>query len=335
MHQSTIPTILALASLISAAPTPQESSDSSDPWAGVIDPWGEFGTPGTNSKRSTISPGSTNDTVLISGIPLTTRQIQDLIKRESIADFRGKIPGCGRDDDPSNKDTPKPNWPVNHGYKIPKDGKDDECTTGHGKDHCWTEYYLVEGAVEYFDWQPTGSAIHCSAAANAGCSVALTELHQSCSTTGTSFNNGWDFKIFDFAVSGTYQGITGQYSTGLTYSHSRTDESSKQVCKTESTQVTCSWLNKEDVPKELCHQTWYADRVLHVWGQAQRVCNKCTGSQVQQNTGDGRVCVRGQKEFDFKMPINKLVHCDGRCDQNESGLPKPPNGERGRYVPRG
>ena len=231
-------------------------------------------------------------------------------------------------------------WSVNEGYRVPKDGKDDRCTTGHGSDHCWTEYYLVEGAVEYFDWQQTGSAVQCSADAHSSCSVTLGDLHQSCSATGTSTSDGYDYKIFDFAIGGSYDHVLenkdsagGSLSLGTSYtkSHSVTNNAMTQVCKVDSTQVTCTWTNPDNTPKELCHQTWFADRVLHVWGQAQRTCNKCTDGDVQQNTGDGTVCVRGQKEFDFRLPINKLVNCDGRCGDRESGLNKPPNGPRGPY----
>ncbi|KAK3330450.1 hypothetical protein B0H66DRAFT_469938 [Apodospora peruviana] len=265
------------------------------------------------------------------------------MKRESIADYQGKIPGCTHDDDPSNVGTPKPQWDVNHGYKIPKDGNDDACTSGHGADHCWTEYYLVEAAIEYFDWQPSGSAANCSADAHSSCSNAVGSLAQSCSTTGMTESNGWDWKIIDIAGQLSYGGgpsrtFGGSLTAGGSYtkSHSEVKYDLTQVCKTDSATVTCSWENPDGERKELCHQVWFADRVQHVWGQAQRVCNKCKGTAgvtVQQNTGDGKVCVRGQKEFEFRVPINKIVHCDGKCHDIESGLPKPENTPRMPFIP--
>jgi hypothetical protein len=73
--------------------------------------------------------------------------------------------------------------------------------------------------------------------------------------------------------------------------------------------------------------------VLHVWGQAQRVCNKCgDAAHVQQRTGDGKVCVRGQKGFDFRLPINKLVHCNGVCGATDPGKTQPPNEPRAPYI---
>lgn len=73
--------------------------------------------------------------------------------------------------------------------------------------------------------------------------------------------------------------------------------------------------------------------MLHVWGQAQRVCNKCgNADNVQQQTGDGTVCVRGQKEFDIRLPINKLVHCDGACGINDPGVNQPDNEPRAPYI---
>ncbi|KAM7217488.1 hypothetical protein V8F06_007119 [Rhypophila decipiens] len=337
MRSFTIPSILALASLTSAIPKPEQWEG---PWDGVIDPWGEFGTKPENVPRSNVVFRRDGD-INIAGETFTLDQIRDAMvkvkKRDSVAEYPGNIPGC--DSDPSAPGTPIPGWHVKKGYKIPKNGDDDECTTGKRGDHCWTEYRLVEGAVEYFDWQQAGSAVHCSADAKASCSVALGDTQNVCTTTGKSISEGFDAKLAEGSISGTFKfgdkgDVTLGYSGGYTKTHSEVDSSMTQVCKMTTTAVTCTWTNGEDAPKELCHQPWYADRVMHVWGQAQRVCNKCKeGANVQQNTGDGNVCVRGQKEFDFRLPINRLVNCNGACDGNESGLPKPANGQRGEYVP--
>ncbi|KAM7190152.1 hypothetical protein V8F33_009629 [Rhypophila sp. PSN 637] len=341
MRSFTIPSILALASVTSAMPKP-EQWEGPNPWDGVIDPWGEYGVkPGeSTAKRSPVTSTKAGK-VTIAGQTFSTRQIREAMKRDSIAQWPGKLPNCNSENDPSNAGTPIPGWPVNHGYKIPKNGDHDECTTGHGGDHCWTEYYLVEGAVEYFDWQVAGSAVHCSAEAKASCSVTLGDIQQTCTTTGQSISNGYDWKVIDAAGSGSFKfggdKLGGEVSLsvggGYSKSHVETNTQMTQVCKADTTSVTCSWTNDSDAPKEMCHQAWFADRVMHVWGQSQRVCNKCTKGNVQQNTGDGRVCVRGQREFDFRMPINKLVNCNGKCDEALSGLPKPPNGNRGPFSP--
>lgn len=340
MHYLTLP-ILAIATLATAAPAPEVKSDQ---WKGVIDPWGQYGhTPGKVKRTDIVYPNDdTNTTTFrIEDREFSSEELLSLAKRSTIKDFAGKIPGC--DDDPSNKNVPKPNWKVNEGVKIPKNKgwKDDACTSGHGANHCWTEYYLVEAAVEYFSWLPTGSAVNCPAAAKSSCSVQVQSLVQSCSVTGTTSSEGWDWKVID--ASGTIKvdlgrdGVTGggDFSLGGGYSKNKveTNHDLTNVCRADSSAVTCTWANDSGEAKNLCHQVWYADRVLHVFGQAQRVCNKCAGDgDVQQNTGDNKVCVRGQKEFNFRLPINKLVHCDGSCGANEPGVNQPENGPRGRYI---
>ncbi|KAK8093703.1 hypothetical protein PG997_000388 [Apiospora hydei] len=343
MHYITL-SLLAVASLAAALPAPEPKPDQ---WQGVIDPWGQYGRKPENVKRAEImyQDDDTNSTTFrIEDHEYSSDELLDLAKRATIKEFAGKIPGCGSADDPSNKDVPKPQWKVNEGVKIPKNPgwKDDACTTGHGADHCWTEYYLVEAAVEYFSWLPTGSAVNCPAAAKSSCSVQVQSLVQSCSVTGTTSSKGWDWKTIDAAgtlsikLGGEGSRLpSGDLSLGGGYSknYAETTHDLTNVCRADSSAVTCSWTNESGEARDLCHQVWYADRVLHVWGQAQRVCNKCAGAgAVQQNTGDGKVCVRGQKEFDFRLPINKLVHCDGACGANEPGVNQPANGPRGPYV---
>ena len=72
MYQFAIPSILALASLASAVPTPAPQ----DPWAGVIDPWGQFGKGPSNSKRSDIVSVD-KDTVKIAGETFSAKKIRD------------------------------------------------------------------------------------------------------------------------------------------------------------------------------------------------------------------------------------------------------------------
>ncbi|RGP81363.1 hypothetical protein FLONG3_507 [Fusarium longipes] len=344
MMQYTVAFGLALASLAAAAPSPipQDVSDPNDPWKGVIDPWGIYGHTPDNVKRANIeivrNDKTNSKAYRIGELDISGDELLDHAKRATgatIADYVGMIPGC--DKDPSDINVPKPGWAVNQGTKIEKEGNDDQCTTGHGADHCWTEYRLVEAAIEYFAWRKSGSAVNCPAEAGGSCSIAIQTLQQSCATTGTTSTNGWDYKVFEASLGvglapdgKALKGDAG-LSTSLTHSWADTKHNLRNSCSSDSSTVTCTWTNPTGETKDLCHQVWYADRVAHIWGQAQRVCNKCSSGNVQQNTGDGNVCVRGQMEFDFRLPLNKLVHCDGTCDSEDPGLNMPPNGERKAY----
>ncbi|KAF5019435.1 hypothetical protein F66182_8564 [Fusarium sp. NRRL 66182] len=320
--QYTVAFGLALASLAAAAPAPQDPNtpDPNDPWKGVIDPWGIYGHKPDTVKRANIEvirDEKTDKTgYRIGELDISGDELLEHAKRAgpTIHDYVGLIPGC--DHDPSY--AAKPGWAVNQGVKIPKDGKDDKCTHGVGGDHCWTEYRLVEAAID-------------------SCSIAVQSLQQSCATTGTVKTDGWDYKILEasLGVGLAPQGksLKGDFGLGTSITHSWADNTYnlRQSCVTDASIVTCTWSNPTGEKKNLCHQVWYADRVAHIWGQAQRVCNKCTSGNVQQNTGDGNVCVRGQMGFDFRLPLNKLVHCDGACDSEDPGMNMPPNGERKPY----
>jgi hypothetical protein len=67
-------------------------------------------------------------------------------------------------------------WAASPGTRIEKEGKDDQCTTGYGAGHCWTEYYLVKAAIEYFAWRKSGFAVNCPAEAGGLCSTAIQTL---------------------------------------------------------------------------------------------------------------------------------------------------------------
>lgn len=64
---------------------------------------------------------------------ITEGTLTDLIARQGAEKFRDQLPGCG--DDPTF--APKSGYKKEQGKKVPKDGKDDACTTGHNSDHCW------------------------------------------------------------------------------------------------------------------------------------------------------------------------------------------------------
>jgi hypothetical protein len=343
MHYTT----LCIASFACLAATMPATGKRDDPFARVIDPWGVVGTKSQHAKRTKIGlfdDGTINSTTIrIAGEDNSSSELLELAKRATtVSSFLGTIPGCESGDDPSNKDTPKPGYQVNQGIRLPKSGANDQCTTGKGNNKCWTVYYLVEAAVEYESWLPTGSAINCPADAGGSCSVQITSLQQSCSTTGSTQSYGHD-KVLNAAISLGIKGPDGPQGQalsaglsvggGYTWTESKTDHDLVQVCKSETSATTCNWATpaKDGTTKDLCHQVWYADRVLHVWGQAQRECNKCTGDGVQQNSGDGKICVRGQKGFEFLIPINKLIQCDGVCNANDPGISIPPNGGRFPY----
>ncbi|KAL9010217.1 MAG: hypothetical protein Q9173_004829 [Seirophora scorigena] len=304
----------------------------SNPWkdAGVLDPWGAYGTQQTERDLAHLTERQiVNGTGIASRTPLRPDILGEIVKRTSIAEFKNYLPGCGDDEDPSKKGTPIPAWPVNHGVKIPKDGKDDQCTTGHRGDHCWTEYRIVEAAIEYMSWQPAGGAVNCDGTET--CSSTETNIKQSCSTIGSTMTNGFDWKIIDAALKLKPRGQDLELSSGISFKHEKTDVDLKQTCSNFQSAQTCLWKPANTPGADNCHQVWYADRILHVWGQAQRTCNKCTKVAVQQNSGDGKVCVRGQKEFDLVLPVNKLVHCNGICNKPDPGMSIPPNTERALY----
>ncbi|KAL9115452.1 MAG: hypothetical protein Q9227_000773 [Pyrenula ochraceoflavens] len=345
----TIPSLALLASIAIAAPSDNPWKDDGvlDPWgeygntqkrqnnewkdAGILDPWGQYG----NEETKNITTRQvTNGAGTVSRTRLGRDMLREIVKRTSIGEFKNYLPGCSSDDDPSKDGTPLPQWPVNHGVKIPKEGDDDQCTKGHNGDHCWTEYRLVEAAIEYLSWQPAGGAINCDGTDT--CSSTETNIKQSCSNIGSTETNGFDWKIIDASAklkpSGLASGGEADISTGWSFKHEKTNVNLKQTCSTFQSSQTCSWKPNNTAGADNCHQVWYADRVLHFWGQAQRTCNKCTDGKVQQNTGDGKVCVRGQKEFDLVLPINKLVHCNGKCNQADPGMNVPPNSKRAAYA---
>ncbi|KAI9682840.1 MAG: hypothetical protein M1820_010937 [Bogoriella megaspora] len=347
----TIVSLVALATVAATAPSdsPWKDSGALDPWgefgiiqkrqdnpwknAGVIDPWGEYGNQQAKHDLGPLTKRQIpNDVSVVSRDSLHGDTLTDFVKRTSIGEFNNYLPGCN--DDSSSKNTPKPDLQVNQGVKIPKEGHDDPCTTGHGADHCWTEYRIVEAAIEYMSWQPAGNAIRCDGTAT--CSTAETNMKQSCSTTCDITLRVFDVKIIDAALklSPSFGGKQREadLSTGITFGYDHTTQNLKQVCQSLQSPKICTWEHSTAPGADNCHQAWYADRVLHVWGQAQRTCHKCSNSgNFQQNTGDGKVCVRGQKEFDLVLPINKLVYCNGKCNQADPGVGIPDNSTKAPY----
>ncbi|KAJ3549545.1 hypothetical protein NM208_g453 [Fusarium decemcellulare] len=334
---TSIPTLVPT-SVSTQVPGASAPADPNNYWQDVIDPWGQYGQVPDTVKRANIEVvgdegGNSTDYRIGEELDISSDELLEHAKRATVDDYVGLIPGC--DKDPSY--AKKPGWPPYHGVKIPKDGNDDLCTTGKGDAKCWTEYFLVEAAIEYFSWKKSGSAVNCPAEAGSSCSLAIQSLQQSCSLTGTAETSGYDWKILErslnIGLDPTGSALKGEIgaSTSVSHSWSTTKQNLRQSCAADTEVTTCKWTNPTGQKQNLCHQIWYADRVAHVWGQAQRVCNKCSGGQVQQNTGNGQTCVRGQMEFDFRIPLNKLVHCGGKCDSEEPGVGQPPNGPRRAY----
>lgn len=354
---STLRFVLGLATVVNAVPSSQEHDgaasskehvkrqDESGNWEGILDPWGEYGQIPTylqgqmrRSQGIEINPRNAN-LIDIGGTSYQATELLRYAKRADVRDFTGMVPKCS--DDPSYAPV-KPDWAVDAGIKIPRHGDKDECDSGKSvQDHCWTEYRLVEYAIEYMNWQATGTVLDCSDEKGSTCSVSVADLKQTCSIVGKVTTEGWDQKVADVSLGLTIGKESWPVKPDLGYSASwsktKTVSESDLLyrCAAETTTVQCTWevpdVIDEKNKDQLCHQVWYADRIMHVFGQAVRKCNKCTNGNVQQNSGDGTYCVRGQKEFDFIMPINKLVSCRGKCGDLTANVPMPPNSERFKY----
>lgn len=332
-------------------PSEKRQDSTEDPWEGVLDPWGQFGDvpEGFGNKKRDSVPVSLddNDDFHINEHLVRAEDMMNHAKRATLRDYHGLIPSCSWDDDPSNPSTGYQSpYNENEGVKIPKmdPNGDDQCTTGHDRHHCWTEYYLVEAAIEYIDWQPTGSTAFCSEEAGSSCGIDVTSLQSSCTTIGTTKSNGWDQKLADVSVGLSvgveFAGVSMSGEKGYSYSYSKSSSVAEtdmlQRCASETATVHCSWkrpdkLTEENKNDDLCHQVFYADRIVHVWGQAQRACSGCDGSGHWRD--DSKSCVRGRKGFDFRLPLNKLVYCNGKCNTTDPGKARPPNGDRQKYQP--
>ncbi|EWY81981.1 hypothetical protein FOYG_14110 [Fusarium oxysporum NRRL 32931] len=187
---------------------------------------------------------------------------------------------------------------VDQGVKLPKSGKDDACITGHNDDHCWTEYWFVESAVDHPDW---------------------TELH----FLLLFFSNGIDYKILDGALEFAIPNTEAKVSLGssINYQHTDVDGTTTMICTTDSTTNTCQWEDQD------CHQVWFADRTKRIWGHMDRVCVGKTDVEVQQQTlnANGRY-VRGQAEFSIAIPVNHIVGCNAKCSDLTYSEPIPSDG---------
>ncbi|KAI6083042.1 hypothetical protein F4821DRAFT_281377 [Hypoxylon rubiginosum] len=251
---------------------------------------------------------------------ITEGTLTDLIARQGAEKFRDQLPGCG--DDPTF--APKSGYKKEQGKKVPKDGKDDACTTGHNSDHCWTEYYIVESEIEYNNWVNSGAAIDCNSTSR--CSSTDIDLGQTCESHTVSHSDGGEWKILDVAIDGKIWegwGLKAGNSVSYKWDNSKSDQ--KTVCTSQSARNQCTW---ED---DKCHQIWYAQRDARLYGYAMRVCNGKTDSkntQMNEQKSDGK-WIRGMEDFSIRLPINKLVGCNAKCEEHNYPEPKP--SEPGRH----
>ncbi|KAI2616775.1 hypothetical protein GGR54DRAFT_608849 [Hypoxylon sp. NC1633] len=246
--------------------------------------------------------------------------VMDLITRQATSTFRDKLPGCG--DDPSF--AAKSVYTKETGVKVPKQGSDDACTTGHNSDHCWTEYYIVESEVEYNNWVNSGAAIDCNSTTT--CSSTDVDLGQTCESHTVSHSDGGEWKVLDMAIDGKiWEGWGLKAGTSVSYKWDNSKSDQKTVCTSQSARNSCTWQDDQ------CHQIWYAQRDMRLYGYAMRVCvgsTKSTNVQMNEQKSNGR-WIRGMEDFSIRLPINKLVGCNAKCEETSYSEPTP--SEPGRH----
>ncbi|KAI1137481.1 hypothetical protein F5Y05DRAFT_419415 [Hypoxylon sp. FL0543] len=279
----TIPTILAYAATVAAAPTK-------------------------------ITLGKEEATEILNDL-----DGDELVKRVDLNGFTDKLPSCS--DDPSWAKLTSSYQP-DQGVKIPRVGDHDACDGGKNADHCWTEYWLVEAEIVYDQWENSGAAIDCKTTARCGSDDVAT--NQSCTTIGSADSTGYMGNLLDYAFEFT-DPFTETAKIKFGQSHTITTETTKSNSMTMCTSVvsdnTCFWDDQK------CHQVWFAQRNRRLYGYAARVCEGKTGAKVQrqEQNKDGH-WVRGILDFNFQMPVNKLVGCAALCSDQHYVEPKPANG---------
>lgn len=282
--------------------------------------------------------------------------IETLVERVDQSVYRDAIPNC--DNDPSFL-IPKPTgYSVDQGVKLPKVGNDDACTTGHNNDHCWTEYWFVESAIEYTNWENSGAAIDCKSTSS--CNSFVAQANQTCTTYNNDTWVAWSLGLdatLDLAVLSSDPNVHLGVSPG--YSHTSVEGKGTSRCTTFSTTKYATMLSHFKSPSlhshystciwsdQACHQVWYADRVKRIWGHASRVCvgttkagkrllflsqrtnvaNSMTAVQQQTKNAAG-FYVRGQVEFSIAIPVNQIVGCNSLCGTQEYTAPLPTDADQ-------
>ncbi|KAF4951392.1 hypothetical protein FSARC_12922 [Fusarium sarcochroum] len=259
---------------------------------------------------------------VLSELEARGESVDTLIKRVDPKVYRDEVPDCGKsENDPSFMIPKQTGYSVDQGVKLPKDGKDDACTTGHNNDHCWTEYYFVESAVEYSGWQNSGAAIDCRTTSTCNSDSAIAS--QTCTAHTKTWSNGVDWQIVEAKLEMVVPNTSNKVSLGsnVKYQHSDVQGDTKTICTTDQTTNRCTWDD------QACHQVWYADRTKRIWGHMSRVCTGKTDGNVQQQTQNknGR-WVRGQAEFSIALPVNRIVGCNAKCEDLTYDEPIPNEG---------
>lgn len=171
---------------------------------------------------------------IINDLDARGESLDSLIKRIDPKIYRDEIPDCSKED-PSFMIPKQTGYSVDQGVKLPRMGNNDACTTGHNGDHCWTEYWLVESAVEYTSWQNSGAAIDCKSTSSCNSNVA--QLRQSCTSYTRSSSNGVDYKILDaslaYAIPNTAATVT--FGSSINYQHTDVSSDTSMICTTDST----------------------------------------------------------------------------------------------------
>jgi hypothetical protein len=161
------------------------------------------------------------------------QDLDSLIKRVDPKIYWNEIPDCSKEN-PSLMTTKQTGYSVDQGVKLPRIGDHDACTTGHNNDHCWTEYYFVESAVEYSSWQNSGAAIDC--ATTSTCNSDVAQQQQSCTSFTKSNSHGVDVQVLEAKFEKIIPNTSNKLSIGsnVKYQFKHDEGKTTQVCTTDS-----------------------------------------------------------------------------------------------------
>ncbi|KAH6674783.1 hypothetical protein B0J14DRAFT_538855 [Halenospora varia] len=244
--------------------------------------------------------------------------VSDLSARANF--YPNKLPDCSAD--PANVKPYPGKYKIGQGVKVEKkDPKGvDACDTKGSKVWCWTEQYLVETAVEYSEWAPTGFSIDC--AKSSSCSSTTVALGQSCVTRTSGNEHGFEINLENKLE---FTAFKQKWTIGTSpkYSYKHSSSTSDTTCTSESSQATCNWNDQK------CHSTFAAQRNARVYGYLQRTCASDVPAAVQQEKGTKDLAghtVLGIMDYSFLVPIDKIVGCGGICGDQNYPDPTPVDG---------
>ncbi|KAL9561400.1 hypothetical protein ACKAV7_014755 [Fusarium commune] len=156
------------------------------------------------AKRETIDEHALHN--ILGDLEARGETVESLVKRIDARVYRDEIPDCSKVD-PSKMIPKQTGYSVDQGVKLPKDGKDDACTTGTGADHCWTEYWLVESAVE----------------STSICNSNVAQIGQGCTSHTRTWSNGVDWKIVDASIDLAIPNSEAKITLGSSVNYQHTD----------------------------------------------------------------------------------------------------------------